>query len=91
MPLLEFTIRPNVSPYPGSLAIFQCTICSKTFRVQRYLNMHLKTHATERIMQCEHCRQCFETTHSNSLQCQHKYRHSRVFATAIQTPSFFFF
>ncbi|MBN3290660.1 ZFP59 protein, partial [Polypterus senegalus] len=58
---------------------FHCTICSKMFRLQRYLNVHLKSHPTERIMQCEHCEQCFKTTHalkkhlknySNSFQCQ---------------------
>uniref|UniRef100_A0A8C4S4N5 C2H2-type domain-containing protein n=1 Tax=Erpetoichthys calabaricus TaxID=27687 RepID=A0A8C4S4N5_ERPCA len=29
-----------------------------------YLNAHLKKHNTNRMMQCEHCQQCFKTTHA---------------------------
>uniref|UniRef100_A0A8C4XBJ3 C2H2-type domain-containing protein n=1 Tax=Erpetoichthys calabaricus TaxID=27687 RepID=A0A8C4XBJ3_ERPCA len=61
-PLPEKHLKTHSPEHTHSTQGFQCTFCSKSFRVQRYLNAHLKKHNTKRIMQCEHCQQCFKTT-----------------------------
>uniref|UniRef100_A0A8C4SCH1 C2H2-type domain-containing protein n=1 Tax=Erpetoichthys calabaricus TaxID=27687 RepID=A0A8C4SCH1_ERPCA len=61
-PLPEKHLKTHSPEHMHSTQDFQCTFCSKSFRVQRYLNAHLKKHNTNRMMQCEHCQQCFKTT-----------------------------
>uniref|UniRef100_A0A8C4XD35 C2H2-type domain-containing protein n=1 Tax=Erpetoichthys calabaricus TaxID=27687 RepID=A0A8C4XD35_ERPCA len=60
-PLPEKHLKTHSPEHTHSTHDFQCTFCSKSFRVQRYLNAHLKKHNTNRMMQCEHCQQCFKT------------------------------
>uniref|UniRef100_A0A8C4X456 C2H2-type domain-containing protein n=1 Tax=Erpetoichthys calabaricus TaxID=27687 RepID=A0A8C4X456_ERPCA len=61
-PLPEKHLKTHSPEHTHSTQDFQCTFCSKSFQVQRYLNAHLKKQNTKRIMQCEHCQQCFKTT-----------------------------
>uniref|UniRef100_A0A8C4T8X5 C2H2-type domain-containing protein n=1 Tax=Erpetoichthys calabaricus TaxID=27687 RepID=A0A8C4T8X5_ERPCA len=52
-PLPEKHLKTHSPEHTHSTQDFQCTFCSKSFRVQRYLNAHLKKHNTNRMMHCE--------------------------------------
>uniref|UniRef100_A0A8C4RM79 C2H2-type domain-containing protein n=1 Tax=Erpetoichthys calabaricus TaxID=27687 RepID=A0A8C4RM79_ERPCA len=69
-PLPEKHLKTHSPEHTHSTQDFQCTFCSKSFQVQRYLNTHLKKHNTKRIMQCEHCQQCFKTTRALNKHLQ---------------------
>ncbi|XP_055864843.1 zinc finger protein 236-like [Biomphalaria glabrata] len=63
--LLEGGDRPVASTEKSSFSSFKCTICSKTFQLQRYLNAHLETHSSEQThptedFKCTICSKTFQ-------------------------------
>ncbi|KAK6966068.1 zinc finger protein 26 [Biomphalaria glabrata] len=61
--LLEGGDHPVASTEKSSFSSFKCTICSKTFQLQRYLNAHLETHTSEQTHPTEDfkCTICSKT------------------------------
>uniref|UniRef100_A0A8C4THH4 C2H2-type domain-containing protein n=1 Tax=Erpetoichthys calabaricus TaxID=27687 RepID=A0A8C4THH4_ERPCA len=76
--LMPLNLNTHSPEQTHSTQDFQCTFCSKSFRVQRYLNAHLKKHNTKPMMQCEHCQQCFKTTRAFK---KHLQTHSTICST----------
>uniref|UniRef100_A0A8C4TFZ5 C2H2-type domain-containing protein n=1 Tax=Erpetoichthys calabaricus TaxID=27687 RepID=A0A8C4TFZ5_ERPCA len=57
-PLSEKHFKTHSPEHTHSTQDFQCTFCSKSFRVQRYLNKHLQTHSTL-TFNCTFCNEDF--------------------------------
>uniref|UniRef100_A0A8C4SC42 C2H2-type domain-containing protein n=1 Tax=Erpetoichthys calabaricus TaxID=27687 RepID=A0A8C4SC42_ERPCA len=57
-PLSEKHLKTHSPEHTHSTQDFQCTFCSKSFRVQRYLNKHLRTHSTLTFI-CTFCNEDF--------------------------------
>ncbi|KAI8747741.1 zinc finger protein 26 [Biomphalaria glabrata] len=63
--LLEGGDCPEASTEKSSFSSFKCTICSKTFQLQSYLNAHLETHSSEQThptedFKCTICSKTFQ-------------------------------